>query len=179
LDLEVRCRLIGKRSHTYACMLPTCTYHRLFFMYSSRANSQDKYQMVLEEYIVLIMQICDKFEFATVMDLRSVFQKKVTEAINAGEQAKDLDKYVGLDWQGSSEFNDGQMGGIMTFDGDHLNKRGTQTFVSLLVEQADKWSDLWSAVPGERGKYSGIFPEVQFTSIKIDNHFIIQILTLL
>ena len=93
------------------------------------------------------------------VNMRKILQNRILERVNAGESPKDLSSMVGnkkewvrqvaadkdeletiktWDYQGS--------GGIFTFDGEHLNRRGTKIFVNTVAEEFRKWKDFWGSL---------------------------------
>lgn len=94
--------------------------------------------------------ICASDPTITCINFRTILQKKIKYFISKGFTAQNLKYMVGKkklwvnetglieqtwDYQGS--------GGILTFDGEHLNERGTKLLVSVVAEQFNKWKGLW------------------------------------
>jgi hypothetical protein len=54
-------------------------------------------------------------------------------------KAKDLSGFVGLSWDKTT------IGGLLTFDGEHTNEKGTDFLISLFVERMQNWEVLWDS----------------------------------
>jgi hypothetical protein len=95
-------------------------------------------------------EICASDPTITCINFRTILQKKIKYFISKGFIARNLKFMVGKkklwvnetgliqqtwDYQGS--------GGILTFDGEHLNERGTKLLVSVVAEQFNNWKGLW------------------------------------
>jgi hypothetical protein len=89
----------------------------------------------------------------TCINFRKILMDKIREQFRAGVKGKDLTSMVGnkkewihqnalapaittWDYQGD--------GGIFTFDGEHMNRRGTKLLLQVIAEQFQKWKGFWS-----------------------------------
>jgi hypothetical protein len=61
---------------------------------------------------------------ASHIDSRSIFQGHIKEHTKSGGKPKDLSNLVGLNWKNNDRYDDGNLGGIVTFDGEHTNLEG-------------------------------------------------------
>jgi len=79
-------------------------------------------------------EACESYSNAYYIDSRTSFQESITKMRT---KAKDLSGFVGLSWDKTT------IGGLLTFDGEHTNEKGTDLLISLFIERLQKWEVLW------------------------------------
>lgn len=99
------------------------------------------HSVLLDNYVKINKEICEQFSRNAIhMDTRTTFRQYIQEQIvQAKAKPKDLSYLVGLDWKNNDAYNDGQMGGILTFDGEHTNLEGTALLIYMFVDQVRRW----------------------------------------
>lgn len=101
--------------------------------------------------------VCHRMQI-TCINMRRIIQDRILLRVKAGEQPKDLTSMVGnkKEWVRQVNAERAEVvttwdykgnGGIYTFDGEHLNRRGTKVFVNTIAEQFQKWKGFWDPVP--------------------------------
>lgn len=80
----------------------------------------------------------------THLDSRKIYQAKILEQIELGRQPRNLKMYRGKQWPTNLTVDDYEYGGLYTFDGDHLNLRGSKLLMQLLADEIGSYEDIWT-----------------------------------
>lgn len=94
-------------------------------------------------------KVCRHFKIACI-NLRNILKDKILEAVKLGETPKDLQANVGNKKEWIKQVAEGVVknvttwdypgsGGMYTFDGEHLNNRGTEILILEILSQFNKW----------------------------------------
>lgn len=97
----------------------------------------------IEDFVRINSEICASYSNACYLDSRGAFKQKIVKMKADGIVPKDLSGFVGLSWDRIT------VGGLLTFDGEHTNERGTDLLLSLFMEYIKKWKDLWPENDGQ------------------------------
>ena len=112
-------------------------------------NSDDKANVLLEQYLKLNSEICHKYHNAVHLNSRDIFQNFILESASQGIKPKKLNPINGIDPKTFNFDNNG----ILTFDGSHLNMKGSDLMLKLLIDQLEYLPGFWDDNEKNRGKH--------------------------
>ena len=76
------------------------------------------------------------------LNTRSIFQERILNLRSQGKTPKNLMFYRGKQWP-MNLTEDSTYGGLLTFDGDHLNLAGSKLLVKELVKAVVSFDEIW------------------------------------
>ena len=120
-------------------------------------DKTEAHRMLLDKYNIINKEVCRKYPIATYIDTRTKFQNYIRKAVaEDGKKVQDLSNMVARNWRDIHPFNGGRLGGLLTFDGEHTNKDGTDLLYESIISILKEWGDLW----GRRDTSKDPKPEV-------------------
>ena len=93
------------------------------------------HSVLVDAYVKMNREVCQMFPYASHLDTKAAFVSQLKDSIANGVKPKDLTYLVGLDWKNNDAYNEGNMGGILTFDGEHTNLEGTALILYMFIDQ--------------------------------------------
>ena len=118
-------------------------------LYTPQGEIIEHWNDPLQHSIVKIVRIQEKIcakESVAFINLRDVMQRTIREKFKEGIKGVDLTDMIGKkrDWEKTATWDYTGTGGILTFDGEHLNKAGTELLLSLIIDQFSRWDSLFT-----------------------------------